>query len=58
MNDPSRKQQFNIYLPPDLIRQIKHAAVDAGQSLSDYVEQALRERMRREADETSEEDSR
>jgi predicted HicB family RNase H-like nuclease len=57
MNNQSKKQQFNIYLPPELIRNIKHAAVDAGQSLSDYVEQALRERMHRDSDESSKEES-
>lgn len=47
MGEPEKKQQFNIYLPPDMIRKVKHAAVDAGQSLSDFVEQALRERLER-----------
>ena len=41
------KAQFNVYLPRELIRRAKYASIDAGQSLSRLVEEALTAHLER-----------
>ncbi|MER7857952.1 CopG family transcriptional regulator [Amycolatopsis japonica] len=45
------KRQFNVYLPPDLIKRVKHASVDADESLSSFVEGVLEEYLLRTSEE-------
>ena len=39
---PNDKAQFNVYLPKDLIREIKHRGVDEGISMSALIEKIVR----------------
>ena len=45
--DAFGKQQFNVYLPSELVRELKHAAIDDRLSLSGYVERIFKEFLKR-----------
>ena len=41
----AERQQFNVTLPPDLVRQLKYRAIDAQLSASHFVERVLRAQL-------------
>ena len=48
MANDDTKDQFNVYLRADVIREIKHAAIDSGQKLGEFVEGVFQDHLRRQ----------
>jgi len=42
------KDQFNVYLRTEVIRDIKHAAIDSGQKLGEFVESIFKDYLKRQ----------
>ena len=42
------KQQFNVYLPPDLVKRMKHQAIEQGEFLSGLVERIFEDYLEKE----------
>jgi hypothetical protein len=45
---PIPKQQFNVYLPPELIKDLKHHCIERGGSLSNLVEKIIQEYLQKQ----------
>lgn len=45
----SRKQQFNVNLPAELVRRVKHASIDSQLSLSDWLGRLLTSHLEKES---------
>jgi predicted HicB family RNase H-like nuclease len=48
-NDKGGKVQFNVYLPAEVVRDLKHRAIDENTSLSALVERVMTEYLRGES---------